>query len=67
MAKGLQYLAPDGVIVMNSVVAPKVTTDSHRLWDEACAELGLRQEPPMRIQLNDNHPITILKAHNRKS
>ena len=67
MAKALQYLAPDGVIVMNSVVAPKVTTDSHRLWDEACAELGLRQEPPMRIQLNDNHPITILKAHNRKS
>ena len=64
MAKALQYLAPDGVIVMNSVVAPKVTTDSHRLWDEACAELGLRQEPPMRIQLNDNHPITILKAHN---
>ena len=63
MAKALQYLAPDGVIVMNSVVAPKVTTDSHRLWDEACAELGLRQEPPMRIQLNDNHPITILKAH----
>ena len=67
MAKVLQYLAPDGVIVMNSVVAPKVTTDSHRLWDEACAELGLRQEPPMRIQLNDNHPITILKAHNSKS
>ena len=67
MAKALQYLAPDGVIVMNSVVAPKVTTDSHRLWDEACAELGLRQEPPMRIQLNDNHPITILKAHNSKS
>ena len=67
MAKALQYLAPDGVIVMNSVVAPKVTTDSHRLWDEACAELGLRQEPPMRIQLDDNHPITILKAHNRKS
>ena len=67
MAKALQYLSPDGVIVMNSVVAPKVTTDSHRLWDEACAELGLRQEPPMRIQLNDNHPITILKAHNCKS
>ena len=63
MAKALQYLAPDGVIVMNSVVAPKVTTDSHRLWDEACAELGLWQEPPMRIQLNDNHSITILKAH----
>ena len=62
MAKVLTVLAPDGVIVMNSVVAPKVTTDSRQLWDEACAELGLQQEPPTRIQLNDNHPITILKC-----
>ena len=63
MAKVLQYLTPDGVIVMNSVVAPKVTRDSHRLWDEACRELGLRQDPPTRIQLDDNHPITILRCH----
>lgn len=62
MEKVLHHLTPDGVIVMNSVIAPKVTTDSHRLWDEACAELGLKQDPPMRIQLNDNHPITILKC-----
>ncbi len=62
MAKVLTVLAPDGVIVMNSVAAPKVTTDSRQLWDEACSELGLKQEPPMRIQLNDNHPITILKC-----
>ena len=62
MEKVLTVLAPDGVIVMNSVVAPKVTTDSRQLWDEACAELGLQQEPPTRIQLNDNHPITILKC-----
>lgn len=62
MAKVLTVLAPDGIIVMNSVIAPKVTTDSHQLWDEACAELGLTQEPPIRIQLNDNHPITILKC-----
>ncbi len=62
MAKVLTVLSPDGIIVMNSVIAPKVTTDSHRLWDEACAELGLHQEPPMRIQLNDHHPITILKC-----
>ena len=62
MAKVLTVLAPDGVIVMNSVIAPKVTTDSHQLWDEACAELGLLQEPPLHIQLNDNHPITILKC-----
>jgi len=62
MEKVLTVLAPDGVIVFNSVVAPKVLTDSRQLWDEACKELGLYQEPPLRIELNDNHPITILKC-----
>ena len=62
MEKVLTILAPDGVIVMNSVIAPKVTTDSHQLWDEACIALGLRQDPPIRVQLNDNHPITILRC-----
>ena len=62
MKKVLECLAPDGCIVMNSVKAPKVTTDSHQLWDEACRELGLTQEPPTRIILNDNHPIEILKC-----
>ena len=61
--KVLTVLADDGCIVMNSVKAPKVTTDSHQLWDEACAELGLKQEPPTRILLNENHPIEILKCH----
>ncbi len=62
MAKALTVLAPDGVIVMNSVVAPKVLRDSHKLWDQACRELGLRQEPPLHVQLDDHHPITILKC-----
>ena len=62
MAKVLTFLAPDGIIVMNSVKAPKVLTDSHQLWDEACQELGLKQEPPTRIILNENHPIEILKC-----
>ena len=62
MAKVLTVLADDGCIVMNSVKAPKVLSDSHLLWDEACESLGLTQEPPARIQLNDNHPITILKC-----
>ena len=62
MEKVLTVLAPDGVIVMNSVVAPKVTTDSRKLWNEACQELGLQQEPPLHIQLNYHHPITILKC-----
>ena len=62
MAKVLTVLSEDGVIVFNSVVAPKVIVDSRKLWDESCDELGLQQEPPLHIQLNDNHPITILKC-----
>ena len=65
MAKVVKVLAPGGVIVMNSVKAPKVLRDSHQLWDEACAELGLQQEPPLHIQLNDNNPIEVLKAIKR--
>ena len=66
MESVLKVLSPDGVIVMNSVVAPKVSTDSHLLWDEACKDLGLKQEPSMKIILNDNHPITVLKCRNGK-
>ena len=62
MSKVLSVLTPDGIIVFNSVVAPRVTIDSRQLWEEACAELGVQQDPSTRIQLNDNHPITILKC-----
>ena len=62
MAKVKTVLAENGCIVMNSVKAPLVKTDSHQLWNEACQELGLKQELPTRIILNDNHPIEILKA-----
>jgi len=55
--KVLQYLSPDGVIVMNSVSA-----QSRQLWDEACETLGLIQEQPLHIALNDFNPITILKC-----
>ena len=63
MAKVLTVLAPDGIIVFNSVTSPKVPTNSRQLWDEACEDLGLQQEEPLRIQLNDYNPIEILKAH----
>ncbi len=63
MAKVLTVLADDGCFVMNSVKAPKVLTDSHQLWNEACQELNLKQEPPMRIIIDEHHPIEILKAH----
>ena len=61
--KVLTVLTDDGCIVMNSVKAPKVTTDSHQLWDEVCQELELQQAPPTKLILNDNHPIEVLKAH----
>jgi precorrin-6Y C5,15-methyltransferase (decarboxylating) len=62
MAKVLTVLLDDGCIVMNSVKAPLVKTDSHQLWDEACQEFGLKQKPPTKIILNENHPIEILKC-----
>ena len=62
MAKVLTVLAPDGIIAMNSVKAPRVTTDSHRLWDEACQQLGLQQAPSMRIVIDEHHPIEILRT-----
>jgi precorrin-6Y C5,15-methyltransferase (decarboxylating) len=72
MARVYGVLAPGGVIVMNSVTSAVVEQatsgrpPSRQLWDEACASLGLRQDPPLRIQLNDYNPIEILKAHKQK-
>ena len=62
MARVLTVLTNDGCIVMNSVTSPVVHTDSHQLFNEACAELGLKQEPSTRIILNENNPIEILKC-----
>ena len=62
MAKVLTVLPEGGVIVFNSVTSPKVPIDSRRLWNEACQDFGLRQEPPLHIQLNDYNPIEILKV-----
>ena len=62
MKKVLMVLTPDGCMVMNSVTSAAVHTDSHRLFNEACEELGLTQEPPVRIIINDNNPIVILKC-----
>lgn len=62
MQKVLTVLTPDGCIVMNSVTSAAVHIDSHLLFNEACEELGLTQETPMRIIINDNNPIAILKC-----
>ena len=60
--KVLSVMTDDGIIVFNSVTSPKVTTDSHRLWEEVCQELHLKQEPPLHVQIDDYNPIEILKA-----
>jgi len=57
MQKVLHYLTTDGIIVMNSV-----SSQSHQLWNEACQALGLQQEQPLHITLNEYNPITILKC-----
>ena len=62
MEKVLSVMDDEGVIVFNSVTSPKVHTDSHALWDEACTALGLRQDAPLRLQINDYNPIEILRC-----
>ena len=72
MAKVMTVLAPDGVMVFNSVTSPVVSTKtgrpgSRQLWDEACTALHLSQEPPLQLQLNDYNPIEILKASHKQN
>ena len=62
MEKVLSVLTDDGVIVFNSVTSPKVHTDSRLLWNEACMAFGLRQDAPLRLQINDYNPIEILRC-----
>ncbi len=65
MAKVLTVLNPDGLMVFNSVTSPKVPVNSRQLWDEACMALGLKQDRPLSIQLNDYNPIEILRCRRR--
>ena len=67
MAKVRDVLLPGGCIVTNSVSSPVVQRVTDRisstiLFHEACVELGLKEETPIHIQLNDYNPIDILKC-----
>ena len=67
MAKVLTVLTDNGLIVTNSVtsrVVEQMTSrpSSQQLFHEACAELGLTEEPHTHIALNDYNPIEILKC-----
>ena len=70
IGKACRHLLPGGVLVYNCVAPDSVTdqrirTDSQAVFDETAATLGLTLEQPLRVAINDYHPIHILKA--RKS
>ena len=70
MAKAAHALLPGGVMVYNcvdpkSITDERIRTDSQQVFEMAVRELGLALEEPMRVAINDYHPIIILKA--RKS
>jgi len=50
-------LEKGGIIVMNSV-----TAESKQLFHEACRLCKLKEKEPLRIAVNDYHPIEIMKA-----
>jgi precorrin-6Y C5,15-methyltransferase (decarboxylating) len=70
MAKAANALLPGGVMVYNcvdpkSIIDERIRTDSQQVFEMTARELGLVLEEPMRVAINDYHPIIILKA--RKS
>ena len=70
MTKAANALLPGGVMVCNSVDPKSITderirTDSQQVFEMTARELRLVLEEPMRVAINDYHPIIILKA--RKS
>lgn len=50
-------LEKGGIVVMNSV-----TAESKQLFHEACRLCKLKEAEPLRIAVNDYHPIEIMKA-----
>lgn len=55
--KVAHYLAPDGLLVFNSV-----SGESEELFVEAVHEAGLKLGDPLKVSIDDYNPITILKA-----
>ena len=55
--KVARYLAPDGLLVFNSV-----SEESEKLFVEAVREAGLKLDDPLDVSIGDYNPITILKA-----
>lgn len=55
--KVARHLAPDGLIVFNSV-----SDESEALFIEAVREAGLKLDDPLDVSVGDYNPISILKA-----
>ena len=55
--KVARYLAPDGLLVFNSV-----SEESEKLFIDSVLEAGLRLDDPLHITVGDYNPIVILKA-----
>lgn len=55
--KVARYLAPDGLLVFNSV-----SEESEKLFIESVGEAGLKLGEPLNVSVDDYNPITILKA-----
>ena len=72
MRKVTEVLTDNGCIVMNSVTSANMEQATHRisskdLFEQACKELDLRAETPLRIKLNDYNTIEILKCKKQPS
>ena len=55
--KVAHYLAPDGLLVFNSV-----SEESEKLFIDSVLEAGLKLDDPLHITVGDYNPIVILKA-----
>ena len=67
VTKAEQALLPGGVMVYNcvapeSVADERIRQDSRQVFEQTARQLGLHLEEPMRVAINDFHPIIILKA-----
>lgn len=55
--KVARYLAPDGLLVFNSV-----SEESEKLFIDSVLEAGLKLDDPLHVTVGDYNPIVILKA-----
>lgn len=70
MRKAVGCMASGGVVVYNcvdptAVSDPRIRTDSQRIFYETAQQLGCICEDPLRVAVNNHHPIYILKVRKK--